>query len=211
MKVTAEMKVKEALAINEKMLEAFTWLAPEFGRLRNDKLRRAMGGRITISQAAKIARVPLTEALYLLNLSAGVDEETLCKELRKSASEDFTYEEINSPVKPAELRSVFDNDLNVHFIDVTDEAALQRDPMAKITKGLVSLKNRRDILLVRHPFDPIPLRELFARKQNLESWAEERKPNDWYIYFFRPNTLAAAAVAHPSFNNFAYKATSTNA
>ena len=204
MKVTAEMKVKEALEVNEKMLEAFTWLAPEFERLRNDKLRRAMSGRITVSQAAKIARVPLTEALYLLNLASGVDEETLCEELRNFADEDYSYEEINSPVKPSELHGVLDIDLNVHFIDVTDESTRQIDPLQKITKGLASLKNRRDILLVRHPFDPIPLRELFARKHKLESWAEERKPNDWYIYFFRQNAKAAA-VAHPSVNNRVYK------
>lgn len=30
--VTEDMKVKDALKINENMLDAFVWLAPEFGR-----------------------------------------------------------------------------------------------------------------------------------------------------------------------------------
>ena len=47
MKITPEMKVKEALEVNEKMLDAFTWLAPEFERLRYPKLRRAMSGRVS--------------------------------------------------------------------------------------------------------------------------------------------------------------------
>lgn len=205
MKIKPEMKVKEALEINEKMLEAFTWLAPEFERLRNDKLRRAMSGRITISQAAKIARVPLNEALYLLNLRAGEDEETLCKELRLRAGEDSEYKDVNSVVKPAELLGVQDTDVRVILVDVTEDAAVQKDPMPKITKGLVSMKNRRDILLIRHPFDPIPLREMFARRHNLESWAEERCLNDWYIYFFRPEAMAAAATAYPSVSNHLYK------
>ncbi len=205
MKITPEMKVKEVLEVNEKMLEAFTWLAPEFERLRNDKLRRAMSGRITVSQAAKIAKIPLTEALYLLNLSAGEDEEKLSKELMLRQKADFEYIEVNSIVKPSKLLGVQDTDLRVIFLDVTEDAANQKDPMPKIAKGLVSLKNKSDILLIRHPFDPIPLRELFARRHNLESWAEERLPNDWYIYFFHPEAMAAAAVAHPSLTHISNK------
>jgi len=41
--------------------------------------------------------------------------------------------------------------------------------MPDIAKGLVSLKNLQDALLLRHPFDPIPLREVFARRHDLAS------------------------------------------
>lgn len=66
MQVTADMKVKDVLEINERMLNAFTWLAPEFERLRNPALRKVMGDRVTIEQAARVTKVPLTEALYVL-------------------------------------------------------------------------------------------------------------------------------------------------
>ena len=52
MKVTAGMKVKDALKINKQMLDAFVWLAPEFERLRNAALRRVMANRVTVEQAA---------------------------------------------------------------------------------------------------------------------------------------------------------------
>ncbi len=64
MKVTREMKIKEVLAMNEeKVLSTLIMLAPEFERLNYPKLRRAMSGRVSVEQAAKIARVPLTEML----------------------------------------------------------------------------------------------------------------------------------------------------
>jgi hypothetical protein len=76
MKITSEMKIKEVLAFDEeKMLMTLMWLAPEFERLRYPKLRRAMSGRVSVAQAARIARVPLTEMLYVLNLAAGENEE----------------------------------------------------------------------------------------------------------------------------------------
>ncbi|HEY8559231.1 MAG TPA: hypothetical protein VIL74_02425 [Pyrinomonadaceae bacterium] len=193
MKITPEMTVKEVLDFNEKMLNAFTWLAPEFERLRYPKLRRAMSGRVSVAQAARIARVPLSEALYLLNLAAGEREEKISAELRLLQSKDFQHKNENSIDKPGELNGVSDTDRRVLFVDVTPEAELKQDPMPKIVRGLVSvLKKEDNILLVRHPFDPIPLRDLFARRFNLTSWAEERRADDWYIYFYRSGAQAAA-------------------
>ncbi len=196
MKVTPEMKVKEALEINEKMLDAFVWLAPEFERLNYPKLRRAMSGRVSVKQAARIARVPLTEALYLLNLTAGEDQEKLSAELNLLEREDFEYEDENSIFKPTEIAGVLDTSERVHFVDVMEEADLKRDPMPKIVREAVRLKKPDEILLIKHPFDPIPLRDLFARRFKLGSWAEERKPGNWFIYFYRPAAVAHA-VAHP--------------
>lgn len=202
MRVTARTKVKEALEFNEKMLEAFTWLAPEFERLRNETLRRAMSGRVTISQAARIARIPLTEALYVLNLSAGENSEELEEELRLSKREDFEYHEMNPPNKPEEILGLKDSDSRITFIDVMEEADKCIDPLPKITKGLESLERDEDVLLIRHPFDPIPLRDLFAQR-GFASWAEERTPGNWFIYFFRPQ-VSAKAVAHQQVVNQVY-------
>lgn len=203
MKITPGMTVKEALKVNEKMLDAFVWLAPEFERLRNERLRRAMSGRVTIEQAARIARIPVTEVLYLLNITAGENEEKLSVELNLRPKDEYEYRETNPPLKPDELRGVSDTDRRVHFVDVTEQAELKRDPLPKIIRALSLLKNPDDILLVRHPFDPIPLRDLFARKRGLASWAEERRSGDWYIYFYRP-AARVAAVAHPPVYNRVY-------
>ena len=203
MKVTAEMKIKEVLEISEHMISAFCWLAPEFERLNNPVLRKAMSGRVTVSQAARIARIPVSEALYVLNLSAGEDSEVLEEELRLSRQEDFEYHETNPPLKPEEILGLKDSSRRITFVDVMEEAEKCVDPLPRITKGFESLKNKEDVLLIHHPFDPIPLRDLFA-KRGFASWAEERKPGNWFIYFFRPQ-VSAKAIAHPQVNNRVFK------
>ena len=201
MKVTREMKIKEVLALDEeKVLSTLQMLAPEFERLNYPKLRRAMSGRVSVEQAARIARVPMTEMLYVLNLALGEDESELSAKLFLSDWEDFEYTDANLPVKPLEIANLKDTDANVIFVDLMPQAAEKLDPMPAIAKGLVSMKNPTDVLLIRHPVDPIPLREMFARRQNLASWAEERKMSEWFVYFYRPFETATAA-AHPLVRN----------
>jgi hypothetical protein len=203
MKITRDMKIREVLAFDErKMLATLFWLAPQFERLRYPALRRAMSGRVSVEQAARIAGIPLTEMLYVLNLAAGEREENLSEELRRSAPADFEFHKTNEPFKPDELLHVRDDDRQVVFVDLMPFSEAHCDPMPAIAKGLADLNTDEKVLLVKHPFDPIPLRERFARR-GLASWAEERRPGEWFIYFYRPAALARAA-AHPPVNHKAY-------
>ena len=195
MKITFNMTIKQVLAFDEeKMLTTLIWLAPEFERLRYKRLRRAMSGRVSVEQAARIARIPLTEMLYVLNLALGEPEAELSEELRRRDWEDFEYHETNPPLKPIEIINLKDDNPNIVFVDLMPYAEDKIDPMPAIAKGLVSLKKSEEVLLLKLPFDPIPLRDMFARR-GFSSWAEERKAGVWFIYFYRPMALAKA-VAH---------------
>jgi hypothetical protein len=195
MKVTAQMKVRDALKINEHMLDAFTWLAPEFERLRNPVLQKVMANRVTIEQAARVVKLPLTEILYVLNLAAGEEPEQLDRELDGLPPGAFQVARGNPPRKPHELLNLEDTDEHVRFVDVMPHARRGADPLPTIMRNMLALRSPAEILLVRHPFDPVPLRDLFARR-GFASWAEERRPAQWYIYFYRP-AARARAVAHP--------------
>ncbi|MDI1242520.1 MAG: hypothetical protein PSX80_11415 [bacterium] len=82
MKITRTMTINEVLKVDEeKMLKTLTWLVPALERLQQPHPRRAIVGAVTIEQAARIARIPLNEFLYALNLAAGESEEILAKEL----------------------------------------------------------------------------------------------------------------------------------
>lgn len=200
MKITSDMKIREVLAFDEeKMLNTLFWLAPQFERLRYKKLRRAMSGRVSVEQAARIARIPLTEMLYVLNLALGEPEEILSEELRRRDWNSFEYHETNPPLKPLELINLRDDSPNIVFVDLIEYAEDKLDPMPAIAKGLVSLKRAEDILLLKHPFDPIPLRDMFARR-GFSSWAEERKAGEWFIYFYHPMP-SAKAIANIPLNN----------
>ena len=207
MRITADMKIRDVLAIDEeKMLRAFLWLSPMFERLRHPMLRQAMSGRITVSQTAKVAQITVSEALYVLNLAAGVDSGEIAKELECLPKFDFEYHETNPPRKPREILGIADNNENVIFIDVMKQHDRHEDPLPRIMRGFFDLKTSPEsVLLVHHPFDPIPLRDLFAR-EGFASWAEERRPMDWYIYFYRPTALEGAIVYPPIFNKVFVKA-----
>ena len=198
MKVRRDMKIGEVLAMNEeKVLKILTMLSTNFERLRHPRLRRAMGGRVSVEQAAKVARVPLTEMLYVLNLALGEDEAGLSAELFASDREDFEYTDPNPPIKPTRIKGLGDAAESVVFVDLMSFHEQRNDPLPAIMKALDKLKTARDVLLVRHPFDPIPLRELFARRYDLASWAEERQPGEWFVYFYRPAALAGASAFPP--------------
>ena len=204
MKVTRDMKIRDVLALDEeKMLSRLMMLAPEFERLKYPRLRRAMSGRVSVAQAARIARVPLTEMLYALNIALGEDESELSAEIFADGGwDDFTYTDTNLPTRPADILGLKDTDPSVTYVDLMPQAEAHIDPMPAIARGLLQLSNKGDVLLLRHPFDPIPLRDLFARR-GFESWAEERKAGEWFIYFYRPR-LALAAFVHPQVKHAVY-------
>ena len=194
--VTEDMKVRDALEINEHMLDAFVWLGPEFERLRKPALRKLMAGRVSVSQAARIAGLPLAEALYVLNLAAGEEEQALSAELHLLPQRAFECRAENPPRKPRELAGLADADARVVFVDVTPHAERDEDPRPAVMRGLMRLDEEHDVLLVHHRYDPVPLRDLFAAR-GFASWAEERAPHDWYVYFYRPSAAAAAAARPP--------------
>lgn len=205
MRVYSEMKVKEVLKFNEHMIDAFAWLAPEFERLRNPIARKAMAGRITVEQAARIARVPLMEALYLLNLAAGEEEKTLTAELRLMNQEGRCYEPQNPEPRPSEIDGLCDDDPRICFVDVLPQAEVGEDPRPAIMHGLTELRETDDVLLIRHRLNPVPLRDAFEHR-GFASWAEERRPDEWYIYFYRPSVHAAIVYPPLSVASFFHAA-----
>lgn len=98
MRITPEMNVSDLLEINEeKMLKTLAWLAPDLGRLQSPDPLRAIIGRVSIEQASRIARIPLAEILYVLNLAAGENEDALSDELCARDRLDHEYSEPNPP------------------------------------------------------------------------------------------------------------------
>ena len=202
MKITADMKIRDVLDIDEeKMVEALSWLSPAFQRLRNPILRKTMSGRVTVEQASRIASIPLTEVLYVLNLTAGVPAEEIANQLKFLGREHFEPHAGNAPERPDEIAGVSEADANVLFVDVMAEHERGEDPLPRIMRAFFDVKSARDkILMIHHPFDPIPLRDLFAR-EGFASWAEERTPSHWFVYFYRPAAGTEPVAHRPLFHD----------
>lgn len=197
MKIHRDTRIRDVLAFDEeKMISRLVLFSPAFERLRLPALRRAMGGRVNVEQAAKVARLPLNELLYVLNLAAGEDEAELSGELFGGEWEDCQFPESDPPERPLEIAGLQDNSDNLVFIDLLPDHKANKDPMQHISEGLELLNEKKDVLLIKHPFEPVPLRDLFARK-GFASWAEERSHGQWYIYFYRPRAAASVRANPP--------------
>lgn len=197
MKITPEMTVEEALRTGEHVLDAFTWVAPELRRLRRAEVRRSLAPRLTVEQASRMGHGPLAETLYVLNLVAGEDEARLADELARLGPAYYEWRGDDAEGRPRELLGVADDDPAVHFLDVLPKAMRYEDPQPDIFHELAELHGSEEVLLVRHPFDPVPLRDALAER-GYASWAEERRPHEWYVYFYRPHQSAGAVAFRPT-------------
>ena len=99
------------------------------------------------------------------------------------------------PPKPRELLGLADGNRLVHFVD-----AVVRPPEEAGTAVLSELGRLHygdEVLLVRNSRDPVRTRSEFGRR-GYASWAEERKPAEWYVYFYRPHASAGAVAFRPA-------------
>ncbi|MGH9879902.1 MAG: hypothetical protein ACRD6N_00600 [Pyrinomonadaceae bacterium] len=98
--------------------------------------------------------------------------------------------------RPRELWGLRDDDQYVIFVDLIPRIQRNENPWPAIMHGLTELRDYEEVLLLRHTFNPVALREKFT-KCGFASWAEERRIGEWYIYFYRP-MASAGAVAQPA-------------
>jgi uncharacterized protein (DUF2249 family) len=79
--------------------------------------------------------------------------------------------------------------------DVRDEIAQGGEPFARIMAAVAAL-GPDDALLLRTPFEPVPLYGVLGRR-GFSHWTERRAPDDWTVWFWR-ETAAEPAPAAPA-------------
>ena len=94
-------------------------------------------------------------------------------------------------LRPRELLGLADTDRLVHFVDAVSKPAEEAAPA--VTAELERLRYADEVLLVRNSRDPLMTRFEFGRR-GYASWAEERRPAEWYVYFYRPHASAGAVA-----------------
>jgi hypothetical protein len=68
-------------------------------------------------------------------------------------------------------------------LDVREDIRAGREPLARIT-GAVRALGPEQVLVLRAPFEPIPLYHVLA-KRGFAHWAESGAPDDWTVWFYR--------------------------
>jgi uncharacterized protein (DUF2249 family) len=81
-------------------------------------------------------------------------------------------------------------------LDAREDIRRGIEPFARIMAAVKGLREE-DVLVLRAPFEPIPLYEVLGRR-GLAHWTERRAADDWAVWFYRePAAAGRAAPADP--------------
>ena len=99
------------------------------------------------------------------------------------------------PPKPRELLGLSDTDRLIHYVDAASQPPEYARPAVLNEFGRLHYGD--EVLLVRNTRDPVLTRAELAAS-GYASWAEERRPGEWYVYFYRPHMSAGAVAFRPA-------------
>jgi len=157
-------------------LDVLIKASPHFKKLENKILRKALAGRVTVAQAASIARVDLYSLLFELNKAINISVE-----LKQNLSEKMNNENLVKQ-KPEILEKI--NADKIHQLDVRPVIESGKDPFQNIMAAVKGIKED-EILLIINSFEPIPLYSVLG-KQGYEHWTE-KEGDVFRIYFYKSN------------------------
>src|SRR5215472_12578383 len=127
------------------------------------------GADLTLSEAAVASGVPL---------------DALLEALRASRSAAPRPEELANLPASRQVR-----------LDVREDIKRNEEPFARIMAAVKTLRADQALVL-RAPFEPIPLYEVLGRR-GLRHWAEPAAPGDWIVWFYRGVDRAADEPVTP--------------
>ena len=179
--VAAGDRVSDVLARDEALVEVFVRQSHHFTKLRNRTMRKVMARLVTVQDAARIAGADAAALVGELNAAlgivsdsgtaiGGVDEERV---LRPEAS-------------PASATPRRPSGATVVEVDVREDLRAGREPFSKIMAA-VQAAGAGEVLWLRATFEPVPLYTVLAKRGFVHE-ARAEGPEDWSIWFWRPET-----------------------
>ncbi|WP_256009689.1 DUF2249 domain-containing protein [Desertivirga xinjiangensis] len=170
--ITPQTKVSSLIKANPEVIEALAALNPHFSKLRNPVLRKLLAGRVTISDACRIAGCNLDDFLGKM------------KELRfKVTTEEASHLEDTQPVLDLTLTLETEEILVSRTLDVRPMLAAGQDPLQTILKSLDSHERGQALKLI-NSFEPLPLIALLSRK-GFSCRTERPEPDIVITWIFR--------------------------
>jgi uncharacterized protein (DUF2249 family) len=180
--ITPDARIDRLLADHPGLVEVLAGVHPHFERLRNPLLRRIMGPRLTVTEAAAMAGMPADTLLQLLRRAVGED-----------AAACPAHDRTGPTAAAGEPRPAALDGVRVVEVDVRDDIRRGLEPFARIM-GAVKALGADEALRLLAPFEPVPLYDVL-HKRGLAHWTEPLGPGDWAIWFYRAPTGGGRATA----------------
>ncbi len=173
MKISVDTKISAIIKENKESIEVIASLNRHFRKLKNPFLRKTLGSRVTIKEAASIGNVSTDLILEKLQKIGFEIENTAQK------TED------NKPIV------VKDNKLpeKITFeLDVREQLSKGKDPMKRILKKSAKVKPGESFLLI-NSFEPLPIMHLLKDK-GFSSRVVKPEENLVQVYFSKDQDIA---------------------
>jgi uncharacterized protein (DUF2249 family) len=172
--ISGDMTVARLIEEHPALLDVLIAYHPHFKQLRNRLLRKLMAPRVTIRHAARIAGVPEAELLGALRRSLG-----------EAAGEPTVADHPEAPFVPMPKPPFLDTlpESRRVPLDVRDDIGRGQEPFARIMATVREL-GAGDVLVLRAPFEPIPLYDVLG-KRGFGHWTERHRADDWSVWFYR--------------------------
>jgi uncharacterized protein (DUF2249 family) len=166
-------RLNKALELHPEILEYIISLHPhDFARLRNPIMRKLMSPRITLGRIAVMVGLPVQTILKRISELSGIEFQDSILELAQSPLE-----------APAWVLQSDSNTVRQINLLPMDER-LDSDPMLPVNPAINRLK-AGEILLIRHKWEPQPFYDIWQKIGNLEWYAQQVSPEEWWIWVQR--------------------------
>ncbi|WKZ70083.1 MAG: DUF2249 domain-containing protein [Melioribacteraceae bacterium] len=173
--ITKEMRVSHVLQQYPDTLEIFIKASPHFSKLKNKILRKALAGRVTVEQAAKIGGVDLYNFLFELNKAINQLPDNFEKMMNRPKQEEelgtnkpeFLINAERGKIKELDVRPIIDEG---------------KDPLSTIMNFVKNIADDEIFLLI-NSFEPLPLYTVLGNK-GFEHFTE-KVDNTFKVYFYK--------------------------
>jgi uncharacterized protein (DUF2249 family) len=174
-------RVSDVLARDEALVEVFVRQSHHFTKLRNRTMRKFMARLVTVEDAARIAGADAAALVGELNAALGIvsDSGTAIGGVDEAR-------DLRPKVSPASAAPGRPSGATVVEVDVREDLRAGREPFSKIMAA-VQAAGDREVLWLRATFEPVPLYTVLAKRGFVHE-ARAEGPEDWSIWFWRPET-----------------------
>ena len=174
-RIEADWKISKVLAEYPELLETLATSHMAFGKLRNPLIRKVQSKLVTVQQAAGIA---------------GIDPATLLNRLNTAVGHASVEEPAPSIDIPPDVQPDWVNAATItSSLDVRPMLARGEEPF-KLINGTAREVAVGDVLSLRTPFAPVPLRDVLG-KQGFDAFTTGAG-DDWTTLFYRTREARAA-------------------
>lgn len=206
--IRASDRLQDVFKRDDRLIDILASHSPHLAKLRHSPIRPIMARLTTVEQAAGICGVPAASLIRDLNRALGINS---VPDDHGSIPGVTTTEDVAQLEEPVVTQSVAAQSVaaqsvsmprpvfaigSVIELDVRDDLRNGGEPFSKIMAAIAALQDT-EVLHLRATFEPVPLFSVME-KRGLAHHAEQHGPDDWSVWFYRPNTHSAFHTQRPS-------------